>query len=131
MPKLDILFIPGPNPTYIPSATIRSFIIEQSKQVQALLVVCTASHTLAQTGLLTGIAATGPRIMLPMLKKSYPNVLWEEKRVVQHGNIWTSGAGMNGFDMVQTYMKQTFDKDLVEIALSLSDICIRRIDFDT
>lgn len=73
-------------------------------------------------GLLKGKKATAPRGLLPYLQAKHPEVEWVAKRWVRDGKLWSSGAVMNGFDMMRAYMLETFPKDVVEIALRASDL---------
>lgn len=36
--------------------------------------------------------------------------------------MWSSGAVMNGFDMMQAYMSETFPRDVVGVALRAADL---------
>ena len=51
---------------------------------------------LGQSGILTGKSASGPRALIPDLKKKFPTVKWvADKRWVTDGNIWTSGMHLS------------------------------------
>jgi transcriptional regulator GlxA family with amidase domain len=41
---------------------------------------------------LEGRKATGPRMLIPELKKKFPEATWEDKRWVSDGNLWNSGT---------------------------------------
>lgn len=59
-------------------------------------------------GLLEGKTATGPRMMLDMLRQQSPGTTWVPKRWVRDGKLWTSGALLNGLDMVHNFVKETW-----------------------
>jgi transcriptional regulator GlxA family with amidase domain len=41
---------------------------------------------------LKGKSASGPRGVIPVLRKKFPDTKWvDDKRWVKDGNIWTSG----------------------------------------
>ena len=60
-------------------------------------------------------------MMIPYLQKEAPGVNWQDKRWVQDGKIWTSGALLNGIDLMAAFVRQTWGhgekKDLVEWTL--------------
>lgn len=47
---------------------------------------------------------------------------WVRTRWVRDGKVWSSGAVMNGFDMIQAYMLETFPRDVVGVALRAADL---------
>ena len=57
-----------------------------------VLSVCTGCFLLGQSGVLKGRNASGPRAIVPMLRKKFPETNWiDDKRWVRDGNIWSSG----------------------------------------
>ena len=95
---LDILLIPGPDPSAVFGEEVQSFIRGHAgwkgKKGEAtdVLSVCTGCIMLAQSGVLKGRKASGPRGIVPKLRKEYPDVEWvEDKRWTNDGNIWSSG----------------------------------------
>lgn len=89
---LDILLIPGPDPFgYKPTDALNSFIKGHCDNGTDMLVVCTAQFPAGYSGILKGRRATGPRPLVPELKKRFPDTIWEDKRWVSDGNVWSSG----------------------------------------
>lgn len=96
--KLDILLIPGPEPTAVFEEPTLKFLRGHSsskgpngKRVD-ILCICTGAFLLGQGGILKGKKASGPRALIPILRKKFPDVEWnDDKRWVQDGNVWTSG----------------------------------------
>lgn len=89
---LDILLIPGPDPwTYKPTDALNAFIKGHFDSGTDVLSVCTGIIPTGHTGILNGRKATGPREMVPELRKKFPEATWEEKRWTSDGNLWTSG----------------------------------------
>lgn len=96
--QLDILLVPGPNPATIfeeePLAFLRGHAEWKGKNGERtdILSVCSGCCLLAQSGILKGKAASGPRPLVPRLRKDFPDTKWvEDKRWVADGNIWSSG----------------------------------------
>ena len=89
---LDVLMIPGPDPwAYEPTEAINRFIRGHFESGTDVLTVCTGVYVAGPTGILKGKRATGPRELVPELKRKFPEALWEDKRWVSDGNLWNSG----------------------------------------
>lgn len=130
-PPLDILVVPGPPPTYQPSAAEAEYVRRQLPRVSALLCVCTGYVVPLQLGLLDGKAATAPRGLLKMLRAQAPHVKWVESRWAkdEEGKIWTSGGVTNGLDMVAAFMRETMGTPVVEMVLALADTGERGVEY--
>ena len=89
--RIDVLMIPGPDPSLVPSAKVQDFIRSHADTASAIMMVCTGIFPAASTGILNGRRATGPRALVSGLRKKYPETTWEEKRWSRDGNIWCSG----------------------------------------
>lgn len=96
--KLDILLIPGPDPKEVFDEDTKAFVrghVEwegEGGQKTDILCVCTGVFVLAQSGVLEGKRASGPRALVPSLKKRFGGTRWvDDRRWVRDGNIWTSG----------------------------------------
>lgn len=105
-PPLDILLVGGPPPTYTPSPAICTFLRAQHSHVSAFLTICTGFLAPLHAGLLHNVRSTAPRGLLENLKKEHKDVKWEEKRWVRDGKMWSSGAIMNGFEMMGEFMRE-------------------------
>jgi len=95
---LDVLLVPGPDPALIFDEEVLEFVRGHTawKGVDGkrtdVLSVCTGCFVLAQSGVLKGKVASGPRAIVPALKKKFPDTKWvDDKRWVHDGNIWSSG----------------------------------------
>ena len=96
---LDILLIPGPEPSYKPSEQeinfIRQHVLsdEAQKKGTVVMTICTGIFVAEYAGILDGNEVTGPRGLLPDLRKKFPKSKWMEKRwQVNNGSrLWTSG----------------------------------------
>ncbi|CAI7611334.1 unnamed protein product [Penicillium pancosmium] len=129
-PSLDILLLPGPHPLHKPSPAVVKFLLSTSKKVSAILAICTGTMTLARAGILDDIPSACPRLMLPLMEKSIPQVQWQKKRYVRHANIWTSAEVTNGLDMMQAFLRSAYPPVIVELALSLNNMFDRGDTFD-
>lgn len=89
---LDILLIPGPDPwAYEPSGAVDGFIRGHFESGTDVLTVCTGAYPAAYAGIFNGRKVTGPRALVPELKKKFPEAKWEDKRWVSDGNLWSGG----------------------------------------
>lgn len=98
---LDILLIPGPDPTAVFDEEVLGFVRSHAnwrgkgKEVTDVLSVCTGCTVLGQSGVLKGRNASGPRGIIPKLRQDFPDTKWvDDKRWVKDGNIWSSGEGI-------------------------------------
>lgn len=70
----------------------------------AFLTICGGVEVPRLAGLLEGRTATGPRFIIEsMLRAQSPGVKWVERRWVRDGKLWTSGALLNGTDMMRNF----------------------------
>ena len=89
---LDVLLIPGPDPwAYKPTDAMNGFIKGHFDSGTDVLVVCTGVYPAGHAGILKGKRVTGPRVLVPELKKKFSGAVWEDKRWVNDGNLWNSG----------------------------------------
>jgi len=89
--------------------------------------------TSASAGVLDGKTCTGPRPFLPMFRNQFPKTTWIEKRYVNDGKVWTSGALLNGLDMMRAFIAETWGGSepgkLLDILLQLGHVPIRDVDY--
>ena len=128
-PPLDLLLVGGPEVSYRPSTAVQQFLHAQLPHLRAFFSVCTAIFSTVQMGLVKDKEATAPRGLLPMLKQLSPDTTWVEQRWCRDGKIWTSGGITNGHDMMAAYMREAFDRQLVELVLSMADVGERGQDY--
>jgi transcriptional regulator GlxA family with amidase domain len=95
---LDIVLVPGPDPSKIFEEEVLQFVRAHATwrggdgRSTDILSVCTGCFILGQSGILKGKSSSGPRGVIPVLRKKFPDTKWvDDKRWVRDGNIWTSG----------------------------------------
>lgn len=90
--NLDVLMIPGPDPKTIASEEVKDYILGHFQKGTTILCICTGIFPVAQSGILAGKKCSGPRALVPQLKTSFPDAVWDDsRRYVKDGNLWTSG----------------------------------------
>ncbi|KAE9381703.1 PfpI endopeptidase-like protein [Stipitochalara longipes BDJ] len=133
---LDILLIPGPNPSTIFDSRVVDFVRGHAQwqgsdgKSTDILSVCTGCVVLGQSGILKEKRASGPRGIMQKLRKDFPDTTWiDDKRWVKDGNIWTSGGITNGQEMVAEYIRENFPGPASEAALAMADVGERGIEY--
>ena len=86
----------------------------------AFLTVCLGVAVPLQAGILEGKTATGPRLMLDALRQQAPATNWVEKRWVRDGKLWTSGALLNGTDLMHAFVHEFWGGGEEKLATYLS-----------
>ena len=118
--NLDVLIIGGPLITHRPPAADK-FLKEAAKETKLIMTICTGAMWLASAGVLDGRKATTNRGALEVAKQLHPEVDWQDERWTIDGNIWTSGGAGAGIDMVATYIKEHYEKPIVDFVLAVLD----------
>ncbi|KAJ4356730.1 uncharacterized protein N0V89_004766 [Didymosphaeria variabile] len=128
-PPLDIVLIGAYFPTYTPSEADLAFIRKAYNDCSAFLTICAGMLPAQMAGILANHTCTAPRFMLPMLQQQDPRTKWVEKRAHHDGKLWTSGALLNGLDMMQLFVKAHWP-ELAEVAIPLGGWPVRSLDYD-
>lgn len=105
---MDIVLVGAHHIDYHLTATELAFIQKAYADCSAFMTVCGGILVAVEAGLVAHKTVTGPRFMLPQLGAAAPAATWVEKRYVQDGKLWTSGALHNGLDMMAAFMRQTW-----------------------
>jgi hypothetical protein len=144
--KLDILFIPGPEPATVPTEGQRVFMRgHAADQNTDLLVVCTGIFPVARAGLVDGRQCTGPRLLIDMqLRKIAPLARWRDdlRWVIDRsrtdtnqtdgepaGELWTTGGISNGCDMVAAYLREKMTPELADFVCSMAEVGERPVEY--
>lgn len=109
-----------------------------SPECAAFITICGGSLSALQAGIMAGKTATAPRPFVDFLRQSNPEVNWVVKRWVRDGKLWTSGALLNGLDLMAAFTSEFWGKDgkevqaddsLVEFSLRLGAFPRRDVDY--
>lgn len=89
---LDALLIPGPEPAFVPDQADLDFVRAHHEKGTEILSVCTGAYVCGYAGIVDGKSVTGPRALVPSLKRKFPAGKWDDRvRVVRDGRVWSSG----------------------------------------
>lgn len=106
-PPLDIVIIGAHNIIqYQPNEAELNFVRKSYEDSSAFITVCGGVEVPRLAGLLKGKTATGPRFYLDVLRQQSPETNWVEKRWVRDGKLWTSGALLNGMDLMHNFSEE-------------------------
>ncbi|KAH7417164.1 PfpI endopeptidase-like protein [Cadophora sp. MPI-SDFR-AT-0126] len=135
--ELNIILIPGPDPATIFGEDVLDFVRAHAAwrgedgECIDILCICTGIYMLGQSGILKGKSASGPRALVPALKKKFPDVKWvDDKRWVTDGNIWTSGGITNGQEMVAQYIREKLPGPTAEAILEMAGVGDKGIEYN-
>jgi hypothetical protein len=92
------------------------------------LTICGGFVPAQLAGVLVGKTATAPRFMVPELEKQDARTNWVEKRYVRDGKVWTSGALLNGLDLMREFMLEYWP-ELTRITIPLAGLPVRDVDY--
>ena len=106
-----------------------AFIRKAWEECSAFLTICGGVEVPLQAGLLEGKTVTGPVTMLDMLRKQAPDADWVSKRWVRDGKLWTSGALLNGEDVMTNFVKNYWGGAYVDFLSKLGAWPDRDIDY--
>jgi transcriptional regulator GlxA family with amidase domain len=127
-PPLDIVLIGAYFPTYTPNEAELAYIRKAHDECTAFLTICGGMMGAALAGVLVGKTATAPRFMVSELQKQQPGTNWVEKRWVRDGKIWTSGALLNGLDLMKAFMLEYWP-ELTNVAIPLGGWPVRDVEY--
>jgi transcriptional regulator GlxA family with amidase domain len=105
-------------PGYTPSEAELAYIRKSNDESSAFLAICGGFQPAMLAGVLAGKTATAPRFIVPELQKQDPRTNWVEKRYVRDGKVWTSGALLNGQDMMTAFMMEYWP-ELTKVVIPL------------
>ncbi|KPM35811.1 hypothetical protein AK830_g10748 [Neonectria ditissima] len=103
-PKLDICLMGAHTGGYEPNETELAYVRKAFDECTAFLSICGGIDVPRMAGCLKGMTATGPRGLLGLFRAQTPDTNWVEKRWVRDGRLWSSGALLNGTDMMTNFV---------------------------
>ena len=88
---------------YSPSEAELNFIRKSYDDCSAFITVCGGMLAPFQAGLFKGKTVTAPRFLLDQARQMGPDTTWVEERWHRDGKLWTSGALLNGLDLMRAF----------------------------
>ncbi|KAJ5780480.1 hypothetical protein N7457_005640 [Penicillium paradoxum] len=127
--KLDVVVIPGPSPKDMPPAEeYLDFVRKHHAAGTSILSICTGAYVIGYSGIANGREVTAPRLLIPEMKRKFPEAKWDDSvRVARDGNLWTSGGITNGHDLVVGFLREHYPAALVNTILVAADIPSRPV----
>ncbi|KAI1741608.1 class I glutamine amidotransferase-like protein, partial [Xylaria scruposa] len=111
--NLDLLLVPGcPIGNYPEDSA--EFLKEAAKHAKVVMSTCGGSIWLGSLGILDGKKATTNANALAHVRASMQEVDWQDGEWVSDENYWTSGGAGHGFDMMATWIRETFPLALAD-----------------
>ena len=108
-----------------------AFVRKQYEHCSAFLTICGGFQAALMAGVLHGKTATAPRFLLDGLRKDAPGTNWVYRRWARDGKVWTSGALLNGLDMMVAFARDTWANKgpMVEMMVDLGAWPIRDVEY--
>ncbi|UKZ75801.1 hypothetical protein TrVFT333_003495 [Trichoderma virens FT-333] len=106
-PPLDIVII-GAVAVDEPSAAEKAFMLKSFADCSAFITVCEGMQAPLKAGIFDGKTATAPRFRLETLRNIAPSTNWVDQRWVNDGKLWSSGALLNGMELMSAFIQQTW-----------------------
>lgn len=127
-PTLDIVLIGAYYMGYTPTEAELDFIRKAYDESTSFLTICGGFIPAQLAGVLAGKTATAPRFMVPELQKQDPRTTWVERRWVRDGKVWTSGALLNGLDLMREFLREYWP-ELTAVATPLGGWPVRENEY--
>ncbi|KIW28101.1 uncharacterized protein PV07_07786 [Cladophialophora immunda] len=118
-PPLDIVVMGAHLNGYIPNETELEFVRKSYEACSAFITICAGLQTAFLAGLFKGKTVTAPRFLLQQLRATTTETNWVEKRWHRDGKLWTSGALLNGLELMGAFCTEYWGGEgtLVQFAL--------------
>lgn len=116
---------------YTLSEAERDFIRKSYETCAAFITICGGFQAALESGIMEGKTATAPLPMVDILRTAAPGVKWVKKRWARDEKLWTSGALLNGLDLMRAFVTEYWGgKDtLAEFMLDLGAYPVRDVDY--
>lgn len=126
-PPLDVLIVPGPDPT-VPLADECVALLRRllaSERFKNLLTVCTSTAAMAQTDLLNGLHVCSNKYFLREFADAgllNRKVKWAgDRRWVKDGKVWSAAGITAGVDLAAEFARVHFDPEVVRVVKDVSE----------
>lgn len=109
-----------------------NFIRKVWNDCSAYLTICGGVNALLKAGILDGKTVTAPFGLLPSLQRQHPGTNWVGKRWQRDGKLWTSGASLNGLDLMRAFCFETWGngkRDLIDKISKMGAWPVRDVNF--
>jgi len=126
-PPLDYIIVPGPKLDLKLSEAWINFFRQryEDPNLRGILLVCTASLAVSQTGILDGLNVCSNKIALrSFAEKGLINkkVKWvKDRRWIVDGKVWSSAGITAGLDLAAAFARAHIHKEVIEVALEISE----------
>ena len=111
-PAPKVIVIPAQND---PSEAVLEWIRKSTRSTDVTMSVCTGAFVLAQTGLLSGKAATTHHGAYGDLAAAFPDIRVKRgARFVEEGNLASSGGLSSGIDLSLRVVERYFGRDVAQ-----------------
>jgi putative intracellular protease/amidase/YHS domain-containing protein len=120
VPEYTFATAPAPKVVVIPAQGGRSegtlaWIRQSAKSADVVMSVCTGAFLLAQTGLLSGKAATTHHAGFRDLATEFPDIRVQRgARFVEQGNLATAGGLSSGIDLALRVVERYYGREVAE-----------------
>lgn len=105
-PPLDIVLMGAHKQSYHPNDTELAFVRKSYETCSAFITVCGGFQAALEAGLFVGKTVTAPRLFLSHLREAAPQTEWVAERWHRDGKLWTSGALLNGLDLIRAFVTE-------------------------
>lgn len=114
-PAPKVIVIPAQSAQSNPSPAMQTWIRKSAKTADVTMSVCTGAFVLANTGLLSGKAATTHHSSYKTMAMNYPDItLKRGARFVDDGNIATSGGLSSGIDLALHVVERYYGTEVAK-----------------
>lgn len=114
-PAPKVIVIPAQSAQRQPSPAMQEWLRKSAKTADVTMSVCTGAFVLANTGLLSGKAATTHHASYKQMAMNFPDIdLKRGARFVDNGNIATSGGLSSGIDLALHVVERYYGTDVAK-----------------
>ena len=117
--------------SYQPTEAELAFVRKAYNDCSAFLTICGGFEIPCRAGIFKDKTVTAPRFFLDVLRQQHPLTTWVEKRWHRDGKLWTSGALLNGLDLMKAFAEHTWASrvELIGAVIDLDSWPVRDINY--
>ena len=114
-PAPKVIVIPAQSAQSQPSPAMHEWLRKSAKTADVTMSVCTGAFVLANSGLLSGKAATTHHSSYKQMAMNFPDIdLKRGARFVDNGNVATSGGLSSGIDLALHIVERYYGTDVAK-----------------